>query len=114
MDVPFVVSLVVGSISIVLAVVAIWHSTLSERRSTENYIRTKDVLSEISQKSAAIEAVVNNTQGKLVDTVTAIASPKQESQEDIIMKTLLPSILQNPELMNQLMKLGEQQENTRS
>ena len=29
------------------------------------------------------------------------------------METLLPSILQNPELMNQLMKLGEQQEATR-
>ena len=82
MDGPFAVSLVVGVVSIVLAGVAIWHSVQSERKSVENYDRTKDVLSEISQKAAVIEATVDKTQMKLVDTVTAMAKPKEETQED--------------------------------
>ena len=105
MDVPFTVSLVVGAVSIVLAVMAIWLSIQSERRSTENYDRTKDTLSEISKKAAVIEATVSNTQDKLVDTVTAIAKPKEETQEDIILK----AIMQNPQMFQQMVKMTEQQ-----
>ena len=61
MDVTFTVSLVVGAVSIVLAVMAIWPSIQSERRSMENYDRTKDILSEISEKAAVIEGTVSKT-----------------------------------------------------
>ena len=62
MDAYFVVPLVVGVVSLVvsacsavLAVVAIWHSIQSERRSLENYNRAERVLAEITAKAASIE-----------------------------------------------------------
>ena len=110
MDGSFAVSLVVGVVSVVLAGVAIWHSTQSERKSADNYKDTKDVLSEISQKAAVIEATVSKTQEKLVDTVTAIARPKEETQEDMITRFLMSAMTQNPQLLEQVMRLSEQQE----
>ena len=109
MDAYFVISLVVGVVSVILALVAIWFSWQSERKSAENYNRTRDVLSEISQKAAVIEATVNNTQEKLVDTITEIAKPKQETQEELLLKALVPAIMQNPDMMERLMKHSEQQ-----
>ncbi len=75
MDWVAVVSLTVGGFSILIAAIAIWLSTL-------NYERTKDVLAEISKQAAVIESTVSETQGKLVDTVTAIARPREETTED--------------------------------
>ena len=109
MDVSVVVSLVVGTISVVLALVAIWYAYQSERKSTANYNSTKDVLAEISEKAAVIQSTVNNTQEKLVDTITEIAKPKQETQEEMLIKTMLPTILQNPEMLERLMRSAEQQ-----
>ena len=109
METSLVISLVVGIVSIVLAIVAIWHSTQSERKSTENYNRTKDVLSAISEKAAVIEGTVNKTQEKLVDTITDIARPKQETQDEVLMKAMLPAVLQNPQLFERLIKAAEQQ-----
>lgn len=109
MDFPFVVSLVVGVISIVLAVMAIWLGIQSERRSAEYYDRTKDTLSEISQKAAVIEGTVSNTQEKLVDTVTAIAKPKEETQDEMIAKAVLPSMVQNPQMLEKMIELSERQ-----
>ena len=105
MEFSFIFSLIVGVVSIVLALVAIWLARQSERRSTENYDRTKDILSEISQKAAVIESTVSNTQEKLVDTVTAIAKPREETQEDIILKAMM----QNPQVFQQMVKIAEQQ-----
>lgn len=109
MELSIAVSLVVGVVSIVLALVAIWHSTVSERKSTENYNRTKDVLSEISQKAAIIEGTVNNTQEKLVDTITDIAKPQRETQEEMLLKAMLPTILENPQMLERIIKAGERQ-----
>ena len=109
MDAYFVVSLVIGVVSVILAIVAIWHSTQSERKSTENYNRTKDVLTEISEKAAVIEGTVSKTQDKLVDTVTAIAKPKEESQDDKIINALLPGLLQNPKAFEKLIEMSQQQ-----
>ena len=95
--------------SIVLALVAIWHSWQSERKSNENYNLTKDLLSDMSQKAAVIEATVSNTQAKLVDTITEIAKPKQDSQEEMLMNALLPMLMQNPEALERLIRLSEQQ-----
>ena len=109
MDFSYAFSLVVGVVSIVLALVAISLARQSERRSTENYDRTKDILAEISQKAAVIEGTVSNTQEKLVDTVTAIAKPKEETQDEMIAKGLLEGALKNPEILERLMKMAEQQ-----
>ena len=109
MDIQFIVSLVVGVVSVVLATVAIWYSTQSERRSNENYNRTKELLAEIDKKAAVIESTMNNTQDKLVDTVTAIARPKEATQEELLMSYLLPSIMENPALLDRIIALGSQQ-----
>ena len=109
MDISVVVALVVGAVSIVLALVAIWHSWQLERKSNENYNLTKDLLSDMSQKAAVIEATVNNTQTNLVDTITEIAKPKQDSQEEMLMNALLPMLMQNPEALVRLTRLSDQQ-----
>ena len=109
MDISVVVALVVGAVSIVLALVAIWHSWQSERKSNENYNLTKDLLSDMSEKAAVIEATVSNTEAKLVDTITEIAKPKQDSQEEMLMNALLPMLMQNPEALVRLTRLSDQQ-----
>ena len=95
-----IVSLTVGVISIILAGVAMVISTL-------NYERTKDVLSEISEKAAVIEGTVSDTQTKLVDTVTAIAKPNEETPEEKILQAMLPSMIQNPDLLERLIKMSD-------
>ena len=55
-----------------------------------------------------IEATVNNTQTKLVDTITDIARPKQESQDEMMARTM-HVILQQPEFLKQLMEAGMKQ-----
>ena len=97
-----IVSLTVGIISIILAGIAIWLSTL-------NYERTKDVLAKISEKAAVIEGTVSETQGKLLDTVTAMAKPKEETVEDKLIAAFLPMMADNPEIIQTLAKAGERQ-----
>ena len=109
MDAYFVVSLVVGVVSTVLAVVAIWHSTQSERKSLDNYNHTKSALAEIITKAAVIESTVTNSQTKLLETVTDIARPRQETAEEMFMKSVVPAILQNPKLLKQFVDLSKQE-----
>ncbi len=108
MDAPTVVSIVVGAVSVVMAGVAIWISTQAEKKSTANYNATKDLLREIGTKAAVIEQAVSETQSKLVDTVTAIAKPREETQDEMLQRTLIPKIFENPELLQLLLKLGGQ------
>ena len=51
-----------------------------------------------SQKAAVIESTVSITQTKLLDTVTDIARPKQETTEEIITRELLPNLLKDPKM----------------
>ena len=111
MDFPSVISLislVVGVVSIVLGIVAIWSSTQSERRSRENYDRTNALLSDIGKKAAVIEGSVNSTQEKLVDTVTAIAKPKEETQDDKMKNMIMQAVMGNPKLLGQMMQMVQQ------
>ena len=103
MDAATVVSLVLGIVSIVLALVAIAVTFII-------YDRTKDVLSDISEKAAAIETTVSGTQTKLVDTVTEIAKPQKETQEEMLMRTLLPEMMKNPDLLERFVRLGNEQQ----
>ena len=105
-------SLVVGIVAIVLAIVAIWLSTVSERRSSNNYERTKDVLAEVDKKAAVIEGSVNETQRKLVDAVTSIVAPKEPTMEEKMMAAVFPAMLADPESLQRLIELGQQQGNT--
>ena len=101
MDWIAIVSLVVGLASIILAISAIVISLLV-------YDRTKNVLADISKQAAVIEGTVSETQGKLLDTVTAIAKPREETQQDKLLSAFLPAIMQNPRLLQQMIELGTQ------
>ena len=110
MDFSVILSIVIGVVSIVLALVAIWHSVMSERKINDNYNRTKDVLSKISEKAAVIKNTMDNTQEKLVDTITDIAKPQRETQEEMLLKAFLPKMLDNPQLLDRLIRMQERQE----
>ena len=94
------VSLTVGVVSIILAVVAIVISILS-------HWRTKDVLAQISEKAAVIEGTVSETQGKLVDTVTAIAKPREETQEEKLLGAFVSSLASNPKALEQIINMEQ-------
>ena len=97
------VFLAVGIVSIILAVLAIWLSI-------DSYRRTKDVLSQISEQATSINNSVTMMQNKLVDTVASIANPAEANKEAIFMRTLLPAMIENPQFLDQLMQLARESE----
>ena len=100
------ISVLVGVVSIVLAVVAIAISWRSENRSRENYERTKEALTSISTKAEVIEKMMDSSQAKLIDTVTRIAAPVEDTNTELL-KQFLPMFVQNPGTLSELMKLAE-------
>lgn len=112
-----ILSLIVGIVSIVLALVAIWHSTRSERLSIEYYDKTKEVLAEIDKKAAVIDNSVSSTQAKLVDTVIAIAKPKDVTADEKMQTVIWELIQQKPELIERYLDRslqGEEEEDESS
>ena len=97
------VVLAVGIVSIILAVLAIWLSI-------DSYRRTKDVLSQISEQATSINSSVTMMQNKLVDTVASIANPAEANKEEALMQTLLPAIIENPQFLDKLMQLAQESE----
>lgn len=93
------VSLIVGIVSIVLAAQAMLLTFLA-------YRGTQGALSEIRKKAALIDRAVSGTQAKLVDTVTEIANPRKESQEEKVANAilLLSNATQDPQLLERLTK----------
>ena len=97
------VFLAVGIVSIILAVLAIWLSI-------DSYRRTKDVLSQISEQATSINNSVTMMQNKLVDTVASIANPAEANKEEILMRTLLPAMIEKPQFLDKLMQLARESE----
>ena len=93
------VFLAVGIVSIILAVLAIWLSI-------DSYRRTKDVLSQISEQATSINSSVTLMQNKLVDTVASIANPAEAHKEEVLMQTLLPAMIEDPQLLDKLMQFA--------
>ena len=101
------VFLAVGIVSIILAVLAIGLGI-------DNYRRTKDVLSQISERATSINSSVTMIQNKLVDTVTSIANPAEAKKEEALMQTLLPALIENPHIFDKLMQLAQESEKQRA
>ena len=95
-----IVSLTVGISSIVVAVASIWLSITT-------HSNTKDVLAEIDKRAAVIGETVKGTQEKLIDTVTALASPPKASEQEIMLKAFLPLMVSNPEVLERLAEMGK-------
>ena len=97
------VFLAVGIVSIILAVLAILLSI-------DSYRRTKDVLSQISEQATSINNSVTMMQNKLVDTVASIANPAEANKDEMLMRTLLPALIEKPQLLDKLMQLARESE----
>lgn len=117
------ISLIVGIISIVLAVVAMVSSKRAEQESLrnfektqellqksyestqrilqENYEKTKELLAEIDKKAAVIDSVVQRNQEQMMSTITNIVNetviPKKPNLGEEIGAQFIMGILSNPE-----------------
>ncbi|MDE2701867.1 MAG: hypothetical protein OXH91_01840 [Chloroflexota bacterium] len=98
-----VISILASLASIILAACAVFYAWQSESKSKANYEGTRELLDEISQKSAVIESAVSKTQSKLVDTVIANATPRQ-TQEEMMMQAFLPMLQSNPDWLRGILE----------
>ena len=110
MDVSSTVSVIVGAVSIVLAVVAMWQAHSAARESRENSQKTKDALAKIEMLAASIEKTVDEHQRDLMDTVRRLAIPEKPDAGEELGAEFLRSMMQNPaqmgEFLEQLASLG--------
>ena len=67
-----VVSLIVGVVSVVLSVFAIWFAMKESKKSDENYQKTKQVLEDIEHKSELIDRSVQLLQGQLIEIINKV------------------------------------------
>ena len=117
------ISLIVGIISIVLAVVAMVSSKRAEQESLrnfektqellqksyestqrilqENYEKTKELLAEIDKKAAVIDSVVQRNQEQMMSTITNIVNetviPKKRDLGEEIGAQFIMGLLSHPE-----------------
>ena len=111
MDMITTVSFAVGIVSIVLAIIAMFSSKATEKRSQENFEKTqsmmhdiydkiKDALAQIDKKAEIIDTVVQRNQEQLINTMTNILNetviPKKPDIGEEIGAQFLANILQNP------------------
>ena len=112
LDIPFVVSLIIGVVSIVLAIFAIWLGRSAERESRANfdqtkdtmrdyYDRTKEVLAEIDKRAAVTEKTVTESQQQLLETVTNLlkqtAVPPKTDPAEEAQQAFFQTMLQDPD-----------------
>jgi hypothetical protein len=105
------ISFAVGIVSIALAIIAMFSSKATEKRSQENfektqsmmhdiYDKTKDALAQIDKKAEIIDAVVQRNQEQLIKTMTNILNetviPKKPDMGEEIGTQFLANILKNP------------------
>ena len=106
-----VMSLIVGSVSIALAGVAMFYSWYSARESRANLDEAKETLSQINAKAAVIENVVSTNQQELQRTVNDLLKgtllPEKPDTEQMLMSAILPTLLQQPRGLENLIELGE-------
>ena len=82
-DIPLIVSLVTGVISVTLAGFAIWLSKSNERESRENFEETRNLLAEIDKRATVTEKTVAESQQQLLNTVTSLLSQTVPTKPDI-------------------------------
>ena len=124
--ISFMITVVIGVVSVVLAVFAFLSAKSSERDSRENFDRTqnalreysdktKEVLAEIDKRAAVIEKTVTDSQQQLLDTVTNIvketAVPTKPDLGEQMAARFLEIMATDPdkatEMMTAIQKFGE-------
>lgn len=114
------IEIITIGISVIAVLLALWQGFLSraqleQAKNTKN--DTEKLLDEIKQKVVKIESISDETRkdvkdqvGKLIDKQDEnfkllLSTPKENSQNEMI-KALLPDLLKNPDVLKQLMQLG--------
>ncbi|MXY35736.1 MAG: hypothetical protein F4Y54_03015 [Dehalococcoidia bacterium] len=114
MDVPSTVSVIIGAVSVVVAVFAIAQGAITSRDSRRNFEKTRDVLAEIDKRAAITEKIVAENQRELLDTVKKLAIPEKPDIGEEIGAEFMRALLQDPnnatELMSEIMKMAPIQE----
>ena len=91
------ITLVMGVTSIVLALAAICYARDSARESRKNFQATRDLLSETDKRAAVTESAISQSHQQLLDTVTSLATPREESKEDKALRFAVELIPIDPE-----------------
>jgi gas vesicle protein len=110
------------SISFIAVIVAFWQGFLAKtqlEQAKTTKTETEKVLDEIKSKVAKIEMISDETRkdvkeqiSKLIDKQdenfkVLLNAPKENSQNEMIM-SVLPKLMENPEMLQALIKLGNQ------
>lgn len=107
-----ILSLVVGIVSIVLAIISMVASKKAEEQSFHNYEKTQALLAEIDKKAAVIDSVVQRNQEQMMNTLTnivneAVIPKKRNYGEEIGAQFILGLLSGNPEsAQNSISTLG--------
>lgn len=111
MDTPSTVSVIIGAVSMAVALIAMWQANTAARESRANFEKTRDVLAEIDKRAAVTEQIVAENQKELLDTVKRLAIPEQPDVSDQMGVALMTKLLENPEglgdSLEQIMRLAE-------
>lgn len=107
-DIAFIVTMITGVASVVLAIFAIWLSKSAERESRANSEKTRDLLAEIDKRAAVTEKAVVESHQQLLNTVTGLLNQtavptKPDIGEELGMK-FMETLMQNPAQAEQMMK----------
>lgn len=102
MDVPSTVSVIIGVVSVVVAVFAMRQASGAARESRENFEKTRDLLAEIDKRAAVIEQVVAESQRELLDTVKKLAIPEKPDANEQLGLEIIKSMMQNPSGMREV------------
>lgn len=96
-----IVAFLASIASLILAVVAIIQSKVSEKEARDNYEKTKDVLAEIDKRASIIERTVSDSQHKLMETMTNIINetviPKKDDMGEKFGMMFMQQMMENPE-----------------
>ena len=104
MDIPIVVSLVVGFVSLVIAAIAMALGLLAQRESRSNYDRTKEVLAEIDKRAAVIEKTVTESERQLLETVRRLVIPEKPDIGEQVGIEMAKAMFDDPDKITNMMK----------
>ena len=107
-DISFIVTLITGVASVVLAIFAIWFSKTAERESRANFEKTRDLLAEIDKRATVTEKTVAESHQQLLNTVTNLLNrtavpTKPDIGEELGMK-FMEALMQNPSQAEEMVK----------
>lgn len=108
-------------LSVIALLIALWQGMLSKNQleqAKQTKSDTEKLLDDIKQKVNRVEVISDETRkdvkeqiGKLIDKQdenlkALLNAPKENSQNEMIM-TLLPTLMEKPEMLDTLIKLGQ-------